>query len=111
VLPVVCRERYAGVAVAPVAVRDLLQVLLVGAIPRRRYNTTEELPLVDDHHVRAERPELAWWVSAVMGGVLFGVVMGAFTRLDGSSWTEAGVGALVTGVPFGLVTGWWSARW
>jgi len=66
---------------------------------------------VDDHHVRAERPELAWWVSAVMGGVLFGVVMGAFTRLDGSSWTEAGVGALVTGVPFGLVTGWWSARW
>ncbi|WP_132289279.1 hypothetical protein [Kribbella sp. VKM Ac-2568] len=61
--------------------------------------------------MRTEQPELTWWVSAVMGGVLFGVVMGAFTKLDGSSWTAAGVGALVTGVPFGLVAGWWSARW
>lgn len=66
---------------------------------------------MDDHHVRTDRPELTWWASAVMGGVLFGVVMGAFTKLDGSSWTAAGVGALVTGVPFGLVAGWWSARW
>lgn len=47
----------------------------------------------------------------MLGGVLFGVVMGAFTKHDGSSWTAAGVGAVVTGVPFGLVMGWWSARW
>ncbi|WP_350280200.1 hypothetical protein [Kribbella sp. HUAS MG21] len=37
--------------------------------------------------------------------------MGAFTKLDGSSWTAAVVGALVTGVPVGIVAGWWSARW
>jgi hypothetical protein len=66
---------------------------------------------VDDHHMRAEPSEFPWWAAAVMGGVLFGLVMGAFTKLDGSSWTAAGVGALVTGIPFGLATGWWSARW
>ncbi|WP_427889350.1 hypothetical protein ACQHIV_38965 [Kribbella sp. GL6] len=47
----------------------------------------------------------------MLGGVLFGVVMGAFTKDDGSSWTAACVGAIVTGVPFGLAIGWWSARW
>jgi Flp pilus assembly protein TadB len=47
----------------------------------------------------------------VLAGVLFGVVMGAFTKHDGSSWTAAGVGAIVGGVPFGLAMGWWSARW
>ncbi|MFG1817071.1 hypothetical protein ACGFIF_25165 [Kribbella sp. NPDC049174] len=61
--------------------------------------------------MRAEPSEFPWWVAAVMGGVLFGLVMGAFTKLDGSSWTAAGVGALVTGIPFGLAMGWWSARW
>ena len=66
---------------------------------------------MDDHHVRAESSEFPPWIAAVMGGVLFGLGMGAFTRLDGSSWAAAGVGALVTGVPFGLAMGWWSARW
>jgi hypothetical protein len=47
----------------------------------------------------------------VLGGVLFGALMGAFTKQDGSSWTAAGVGAIVTGVPFGLVMGWWSTKW
>lgn len=61
--------------------------------------------------MRGERAEVAGWIPAVLGGVLFGVAMGAFTKHDGSSWTAAGVGAVVTGVPFGLATGWWSARW
>jgi hypothetical protein len=61
--------------------------------------------------MRAEPNEFPWWVAAVMGGVLFGLVMGAFTKLDGSSWTAVGVGALVTGIPFGLAMGWWTARW
>lgn len=67
--------------------------------------------MADDHHMRGERAEVAGWIPAVMGGVLFGAVMGAFTKHDGSSWTAAGMGALVTGVPFGLTIAWWSARW
>jgi Flp pilus assembly protein TadB len=66
---------------------------------------------VDDPQVRAYRSEVPWWILAVIGGVLFGVAMGLPTKLDGSSWTEAGVGALVTGIPFGLAMGWWSANW
>ena len=61
--------------------------------------------------MRGERSEVAGWIPAVLAGVLFGVVMGAFTKHDGSSWTVAGVGAIVTGVPVGLTMGWWSARW
>lgn len=67
--------------------------------------------MADDHHMGGERAEVAGWISAVAGGVLFGVVMGAFTKHDGSSWTGAGIGALLTGVPFGLTMAWWSARW
>jgi hypothetical protein len=61
--------------------------------------------------MRGQRDEVAGWIPAVMAGVLFGVMMGAFTKHDGSNWTAAGIGALVTGVPFGLTMGWWSARW
>lgn len=67
--------------------------------------------MADDHHMRGERAQVAGWIPGVMGGVLFGVVMGAFTKHDGSSWTAAGIGALVAGVPFGLAMAWWSARW
>jgi hypothetical protein len=67
--------------------------------------------MADDHHMRGERAQVTGWILAVMGGVLFGVVMGAFTKHDGSSWTGAGIGALLTGVPFGLAMAWWSARW
>lgn len=66
---------------------------------------------MDDHHMRPEPSEFPRWIAAVMGGVLFGLGMGAFTKLDGSSWIAAGVAALVTGIPFGLATDWWSARW
>ncbi|WBQ06860.1 hypothetical protein [Kribbella sp. CA-293567] len=47
----------------------------------------------------------------MLSGAFFGVVMGAFTKLDGSSWTAAGIGAIATGVPFGLAMAWWSAGW
>ncbi|WP_458165307.1 hypothetical protein [Kribbella sp. WER1] len=69
------------------------------------------LAVADDYHVRGERAEVPGWIPGVLGGVLFGVAMGVFTKHDGSSWTAAGGGAIVTGFPFGLVMGWWSARW
>ncbi|GAA1129748.1 hypothetical protein GCM10009630_29570 [Kribbella jejuensis] len=61
--------------------------------------------------MRSEPVEVPGWILGVLGGVLFGVAMGAFIKHDGSSWTAAGVGVIVTGVPFGLAMGWWSARW
>ncbi|GAB2673019.1 hypothetical protein GCM10009743_56700 [Kribbella swartbergensis] len=61
--------------------------------------------------MRAHRSEVPRWVSTVIAGVVFGVGMGTFMKLDGSSWVAAGVGALVTGIPFGLATGWWSTKW
>jgi Flp pilus assembly protein TadB len=67
--------------------------------------------LADDHYMRGERSDVPGWIPAVLGGVLFGVVMGAFTKHDGASRTAAGIGALVTGVPFGAAMGWWGTRW
>jgi hypothetical protein len=67
--------------------------------------------LVDDPQMRRQRSEVPWWILAVMFGVPFGVGMGLFTKSDGSSWAEAGVGAIVTGIPFGLAMGWWTIKW
>lgn len=65
----------------------------------------------DDEPVCSYRSGPPTWILALLAGVLFGVGMGIFTKLDGSSWWSAGVGAVVTGVPFGLVMGRWAAKW
>ncbi|ADB34665.1 hypothetical protein Kfla_5659 [Kribbella flavida DSM 17836] len=47
------------------------------------------------------RPRMPTWVTFLLGGVPFGVVMGAFIKQDDGSWTEAVVGGVLIGIFFG----------
>ena len=65
---------------------------------------------MDDERVRSYLSDPPRWVVAVLTGVPFGIGMGLWVKFDGAGWPEAGFWA-TSGIPFGLATAWWAARW
>ena len=55
--------------------------------------------------MRLNWSNLPRWVLVLFHGVPFGTAMGAFTKADRESWTSAVVGGLIMGLVFGLATG------
>ncbi len=58
--------------------------------------------------MRANRVEGRLKVGSVGAGAVFGVAMGVFARLGGADWVATVVGALVTGIVFGMAMDWWA---
>jgi hypothetical protein len=56
----------------------------------------------NDERMRAYLSKPPRWVLGVITGLPFGLTMGIYTKIDGTSWTEAVVGGLVIGVAFGV---------
>ncbi|MEV8378515.1 hypothetical protein AB0P21_37600 [Kribbella sp. NPDC056861] len=55
--------------------------------------------------MRASLKKIPLWGSvALLGGVVFGLAMGFYTKYDGASTRFAVVGGVLTGLSFGLVT-------
>jgi drug/metabolite transporter (DMT)-like permease len=50
------------------------------------------------------------WLTFLVAGVPFGLLMGLTAKSDGDSWLGAGF-MVTSGIPFGLGMVWWSARW
>ncbi|MFC5262876.1 hypothetical protein ACFPJ1_12240 [Kribbella qitaiheensis] len=60
--------------------------------------------------MRLNWSNLPRWVLVLFHGVPFGIVMGAFVKTDGESWTSAVVGGLFMGVFYGLAMGIWAFK-